>query len=180
MVASSTDCRISVRVGLIQTNCPSEYWSMPASKKAAYSDELWNYIKGCFAAFLVGQERPDIILLPELALPRYRIFQLQSMALRLGIIVIAGLDYVLDSKKLEAARALAAMAVGLAVFVAGLMPIYGLLIGQHPYSELFGAPTSVSQNLYHVVFAFVAVGACTAGGYQSRKDWERKKAKRIP
>jgi len=104
MVASSTDYRSSLRVGLIQTNCPSEYWSMPATKKAVYSDELWNYIKGCFAAFLVGQERPDIVLLPELALPRYRIFQLQSMALRLGIIVIAGLDYILNSKKLEVAN----------------------------------------------------------------------------
>jgi len=75
---------------------------MPAAKKAVYSDELWNFIKGCFAAFLVGQDRPDIVLLPELAVPRYRIFQLQSIASRLGIIVIVGLDYVLNPKKLEA------------------------------------------------------------------------------
>lgn len=71
--------------------------------------------------------------------------------------------------------ALAATAVGLSLFVAGLMPIYGLLVGMHHYSLVWGAPTSVSGNIWNVLFAFFAAGGCTYGGYANRRHWENRK-----
>lgn len=73
-------------------------------------------------------------------------------------------------------RAVAAIAVALAVFVAILMPVYSVLVGPEHYSEIWGRASSISDNLLNTFFAFLAVGACTIAGYRSRRDWERKKS----
>jgi hypothetical protein len=98
MTLNEEEFRNTIRIGLIQTNCAESYWGgMSAEDKIMYSRELWSFIQGCFAGFQKAREVPDIVLLPELAIPRHRLYELKTISNNLGIIVIAGLDYLINS-----------------------------------------------------------------------------------
>lgn len=98
MTTNANDLRDVIKVGLIQTNCAETYWTeMEDEEKVIYSRELWSFILSCFASYQIGSMPPDIVVLPELAIPRYRLFDLEVTASRLGTIVIVGADYLLKS-----------------------------------------------------------------------------------
>jgi hypothetical protein len=98
MTLNEEEFRNTIRIGLIQTNCAESYWGgMSAEDKIMYSRELWSFIQGCFAGFQKARKVPDIVLLPELAIPRHRLYELKTISNNLGIIVIAGLDYLINS-----------------------------------------------------------------------------------
>jgi len=77
-------------------------------------------------------------------------------------------------------RTLAGGAVGLALFVAALVPVYRILIGPEHFAIVWGAPKSfgqeVSFHVYDVFTALLAGGAFTHGGYVFRRDWKRPKS----
>lgn len=77
-------------------------------------------------------------------------------------------------------RALVGITVGIAIFVAGLMPVYRVLIGPDHFSIVWGATKShgelVSSHLYDVFTAFLSAGAFAHGGYVFRRDWKRSKS----
>jgi predicted amidohydrolase len=58
----------------------------------------WQEIRRAFRGFQGPGVKPDIILLPELAVPRGRVGDLKGLARTLNSIVIAGVDYRLDSE----------------------------------------------------------------------------------
>jgi predicted amidohydrolase len=90
------DLRDKLRVCILQTNCAPFFWQLAAADKAVYEDQLWSYVRGCIAALRLTPDGPDIVLLPELALPFARIPDLERFAKQLALIIIVGLDYVID------------------------------------------------------------------------------------
>ena len=68
------------------------------------------------------------------------------------------------------------IAIGIAVFVAALVPAYGILIGPEHFSYVWGAPKNFGEriffHIYDVFTALVAGGAFTYGGYVFRRDWK--------
>jgi predicted amidohydrolase len=87
----------TLRLGLIQTNCSDLYWtSLSEEDKIVHAHALWAFVQGCFAGYGTGVEQPDVVLLPELAIPRRRLFEIEAIASRLGIIVITGVDYLFN------------------------------------------------------------------------------------
>jgi hypothetical protein len=77
-------------------------------------------------------------------------------------------------------RTLAAVAVGLALFVAALVPVYRVLIGPEHFAIVWGAPKSLGERLsshfYDVFTALLAGGAFLYGGYVFRRDLKRPKS----
>jgi hypothetical protein len=96
------DFRERLRVCLLQTNCAPVFWELEPVDRAVYAEELWSYVRGCVAALRLTPDRPDIVLLPELALPRSRVADLERFATDLALIVIVGLDYLIGPDKLDA------------------------------------------------------------------------------
>jgi predicted amidohydrolase len=75
---------------------------MQAKDRAVYTDELWSYVRSCVAALKLLPERVDIVLLPELALPRSRVNDLERIAKELAVIIIVGLDYLIRPEHKDA------------------------------------------------------------------------------
>jgi predicted amidohydrolase len=59
--------------------------------------KVWDEVQRSFSYFRAAEPKPQIILIPELSVPRGRILDLQRAARALGAVVIAGVDYRLDS-----------------------------------------------------------------------------------
>lgn len=97
----SLELRRNLTACLIQTNCAPEYWRLPVVDRSVYAEELWSYVRSCVAALKLLPERVDIVLLPELSLPRSRIADLDRIAKELAVIMIVGLDYLVrpDTKE---------------------------------------------------------------------------------
>jgi predicted amidohydrolase len=86
-----------VHVGLIQTNLDaSSAWRNGPPMIVDEQEATWEDIRWAFRSFAASDPKPEIVLLPELALPRGRIASLRKIAASLGTIVIAGLDYRID------------------------------------------------------------------------------------
>ena len=86
-----------VHVGLIQTNLDAaSAWRDEPTMIVDEQEAAWEDIRWAFRSFAASDPKPEIVLLPELALPRGRIESLRKIAASLRTIVIAGLDYKTD------------------------------------------------------------------------------------
>ncbi len=84
-------------LGIIQTSLDYRAaWKGSARMQLLEEEKAIAEIRRFFAALRGGDSRPDVILLPELAVPRGFEFHLRRMAESLQSIVIAGLDYRVD------------------------------------------------------------------------------------
>ena len=93
-VATGSPFSDSLRVGLIQTSLDhNTAWVGSAAMTRDEEERAISEIRRHMAAFGQKSEKPDIILLPELAVPRGFVQNLRKMAGTLETIVIAGLDY---------------------------------------------------------------------------------------
>lgn len=77
------------------------------------------------------------------------------------------------------ARKLVITTFVLAVFLASLEPVYGLLIGREHFAIVWGsARISIMRaaffHLYDVFTAFVTAGSFTYGAYVFRRDWRKR------
>lgn len=82
------------KLGVIQTSLdPEAAWVGTAKMSACEEERAITEIRGFFAAFQQENPRPDIIVLPELAVPTGFEKQLKAMATKMHSVVIAGLDY---------------------------------------------------------------------------------------
>ncbi|MDX2267515.1 MAG: hypothetical protein NW208_05375 [Bryobacter sp.] len=99
---SSTTFREFLNVGLIQTTVDAaSAWpkSVGPPMHALEQARAWEEIRWCLRCFRNSHPKPHIILIPELAVPRGRIDDLQRAAMSTGTVVIAGVDYNLDHQK---------------------------------------------------------------------------------
>jgi predicted amidohydrolase len=87
-------------LGIVQTTVDaSKAWKEGAStpQMTAVQDEhVWTEIRKAFRAFRDGGEEPQILLFPELSIPRTRLAEFKHLVCSLNAIVIAGADYRLD------------------------------------------------------------------------------------
>lgn len=84
----------TLKLGIIQTSLdPEAAWA--SGPKMSPSEEEWaiTEIRGYFAAFHQESPPPDIIVLPELAVPTGFEVKLRAMAATMQSVVIAGFDY---------------------------------------------------------------------------------------
>lgn len=93
--------REMLKICLVQTNCSPDYWRLDVRHRAVYAEQLWSYVRSCVAALRLMPDRIDVVLLPELSLPRARVRDLERFAKELGVIIIVGLDYLIreDTKR---------------------------------------------------------------------------------
>ena len=88
-----------LNVGLVQTNLKaSAAWraGVGPPMHAMAQAKVWDEVQRSFSYFRAAEPKPQVILIPELSVPRGRIGDLQRAARALGSVVIAGLDYRLD------------------------------------------------------------------------------------
>lgn len=62
----------------------------------AQDEHVWTEIRKAFRAFGDGGKQPQVVLFPELSLPRTRLSDFQHLVRSLNAICIAGVDYRLD------------------------------------------------------------------------------------
>lgn len=94
-----TGLRNTIRVGLIQTDVDFEAaWGGASRMSAAEAGNSWGEIKRGFRSFIDEKGLPNIVLIPELSVPRDRVADLRRYARRLNAVVIAGLDYRIDRR----------------------------------------------------------------------------------
>lgn len=94
-----------LRLGLIQTTIDSGLAWNYGSKQAPAMDwtegekawgEICNGLKSI--AVMPRYARPHVVILPELTIPQSREYPLRQYAAKLGVIIIAGLDFIQDGK----------------------------------------------------------------------------------
>ncbi len=87
-------------VGVVQTTMDAvQAWRSTASApqmSPAQDERAWQEICKAFRSFQDRKPCPQVILLPELSLPRTRLDDLERLAAALGVITVAGVDYRLD------------------------------------------------------------------------------------
>jgi len=95
------DLRETLKICLVQTNCSPDFWRFDVTQRAVYAEQLWSYVRSCVAGLKLMPDRIDVVLLPELSLPRARVRDLERFAKELGVIIIVGLDYLIreDTKR---------------------------------------------------------------------------------
>ena len=90
-----------LKVGIVQTSLDSRIaWKKGKGPTISSTEEsfVWRQVKTAFRSLSRGPNKPDIILLPELSLPRGYIRDLKRLSCKIGSIIIAGLDYKKDYK----------------------------------------------------------------------------------
>lgn len=86
-----------MHVGIVQTNLDAlAAWPKGPPMRDSEQECAWQQIRRAFRGFQGHEPRPDIILLPELALPRGCVKELQLLSRGLDAVIIAGVDYRLD------------------------------------------------------------------------------------
>lgn len=88
-----------LNVGLIQTTTDAtSAWpeAVGPPMNSLEQARAWEEIRWCLRCFRNSDPKPQIILIPELAVPRGRIDDLRRAAMSTGTVVIAGVDYNLD------------------------------------------------------------------------------------
>ncbi|MGA6115484.1 hypothetical protein [Agrobacterium radiobacter] len=84
----------SVKIGMIQTSLdPIAAWSGGPKMSRCEEERAIIEIRAHFAAFNQENPKPDIVVLPELAVPTGFETKLRSMATKMNSVVIAGFDY---------------------------------------------------------------------------------------
>lgn len=83
-----------VKIGMIQTSLdPSAAWANGTKMSPCEEERAISEIRGFFAAFHQEDPPPDIIVLPELAVPTGFESKLRAMATKMNSVIIAGFDY---------------------------------------------------------------------------------------
>ena len=87
-------------VGVVQTTLDArQAWSAQGSRPTispAEDQHVWMEICKAMRAFQDGDRSPEVVLLPELSLPRTRLTDFSQLVCSLNVIAIAGVDYRLD------------------------------------------------------------------------------------
>ena len=65
-------------------------------------EKAWEEIRFALRSFSAAEPKPHLILLPELALPRGCVHDLERISKALGSIIISGIDYRLDYQSRKA------------------------------------------------------------------------------
>src|SRR5271157_5533185 len=90
----------SLAVGVVQiTVDASKAWKEGANTpamSAAEDEHAWQEIAKAMRAFQENGVRPQLILLPELSLPRTRLADFERLVASLNVIAVAGVDYRLE------------------------------------------------------------------------------------
>lgn len=95
----------NLRLALIQTTVDMQLAWNSESKQAPSMDwtegekawgEICNGLKSI--AVMPRYAKPHVVMLPELTIPEYREYALRQYASKLGVIIIAGLDFISDGK----------------------------------------------------------------------------------
>lgn len=94
-----------LKVGIVQCIVNSKLlWNNSCQMDLFEANVVWKQVLSAFASFqeMSGTNRPDIIILPELAVSSLYESRLKKYALSVGAIVIAGLDFnMLGDNKIE-------------------------------------------------------------------------------
>lgn len=90
----------SVLVGIIQTTLSAEAWKngCKSAPRVSYSEDVksWKEICRAMRAFRDEGLKPQIVVIPELSLPRSRIPAFEQICAELNVIAITGVDYHCD------------------------------------------------------------------------------------
>ena len=90
-------------IGLIQTNLNHEVaWHRGPRMAEPIQQKIWLEIQNAFRAFKNAEEKPHIIILPELAVPFSRINEMRNFCIGTSAILCFGHDYNLDYEKRHA------------------------------------------------------------------------------
>ena len=99
----SPDLRDHLRLGIIQTTLDEKKaWSanLGEPKISLSEDKLaWHEIRRALRALNDHGEKPDIIILPELAIPRTRLEDFERIFCSMNVMAIAGVDYRLNRRE---------------------------------------------------------------------------------
>jgi len=83
-----------LKVGIVQTSLDSDVaWRNIPTIDPKEENYVWRQVQTAFRSLTRASERPDIILMPELSLPRGYIKDLKRLSCKTSTIVIAGVDY---------------------------------------------------------------------------------------
>lgn len=85
-----------LKIGVIQAIVDSHLaWADSPQMDAYEANAIWRQIQAAFASFQEMSEtnKPDIVVIPELAVATYFESRIKSYAQKIGAIVIAGLDF---------------------------------------------------------------------------------------
>ena len=89
-------------LGIVQTTVDGSHaWpeGAPSPRMTQVEDErVWHEIRKAFRAFGDHEVRPKVVLLPELSLPRTRLWDFERLVGNLNAIAIVGADYLLEPR----------------------------------------------------------------------------------
>ncbi|MBI2118593.1 MAG: hypothetical protein HYT97_03090 [Elusimicrobia bacterium] len=86
-----------LRVGIIQTSLDDRVaWRNNPTIAPNEETYVWKQVKTGLRSLSRGPNKPEIILMPELSLPRGYIGDLKKLSCKIGSIIIAGIDYKKD------------------------------------------------------------------------------------
>lgn len=98
-----------LNIGIIQAIVdPDLAWSDTPRMDIYEANVIWRQIQAAFASFqeMSVTKKPDIVVIPELAVATYFESRIKSYAQKIGAIVVAGLDFKQDEKGRIANRAI--------------------------------------------------------------------------
>ena len=85
-----------LNIGIMQAIVdPNLAWSDSPQMDVYEANVIWRQIQAAFASFqgMSDTKKPDIVVIPELAVATYFESRIKSYAQKIGAIVIAGLDF---------------------------------------------------------------------------------------
>ena len=85
-----------LNIGIIQAIVdPDLAWSDTPKMDIYEANAIWRQIQAAFASFqeMSDTKKPDIVVIPELAVATYFESRIKSYAQKIGAIVVAGLDF---------------------------------------------------------------------------------------
>ena len=89
-----------LRVGIIQTSLDNRIaWKNGPTITSDEGIYVWKQVKTALRSLSQGPNKPHIILMPELSLPRGYLQDLKRLSSKIGSIIIAGVDYRKDYRQ---------------------------------------------------------------------------------
>lgn len=85
-----------LNIGIIQAIVDPDFaWSDSPQMDIYEANVIWRQIQAAFASFqeMSDTKKPDIVVIPELAVATYFESRIKSYAQKIGAIVVAGLDF---------------------------------------------------------------------------------------
>jgi hypothetical protein len=90
----------TLAVGIVQTTTDSNMaWQgggYPPRMSVAQDEHAWQEVCKAMRSFQDGEQKPSLVVLPELSLPRTRLVDFEHLVGALGVIALVGVDYRLD------------------------------------------------------------------------------------